>query len=68
MKTLWGDGSQITAKETRTMIDTAWSCSTVFKWQHGDLLILDNIRSGHGRLNVVKPRKIAAALGDPYTI
>ena len=68
MKTLWGDGSEISREETRTMIDAAWSCSTVFKWKQGDLLILDNIRSGHGRLNVVKPRNIAAALGDTYTI
>lgn len=68
MKTLWGDGSEITPKETCTMIDTAWNCSTLFKWKQGDLLILDNIRSGHGRLNVIKPRAIAAALGDPYTI
>ncbi len=68
MKTLWGDGSDITVDETRTLIDTAWECSTMFKWKQGDLLILDNIRAGHGRLNVVKPRKIAAALGDPYSL
>ena len=68
MKTLWGDGSEISREETHTMIDTAWACSTLFKWKQGDLLILDNIRSGHGRLNVTKPRKIAAALGDPYSI
>jgi len=68
MRTLWGDGSEISVDETRTLNDTAWQCSTLFKWKQGDLLILDNIRSGHGRLNVVKPRKIAAALGDPYSL
>ena len=68
MKTFWGDGSEISPEETRTIIDTAWSCSTLFQWKRGDLLILDNIRCGNGRLNVVKPRKIAAALGDPYSI
>lgn len=68
MKTLWGDGSEISVDETRTLIDAAWACSTMFKWKQGDLLILDNIRTGHGRLNVVKPRKIAAALGDPYSL
>ena len=40
----------------------------VFRWQRRDLLILDNIRCGHGRLNVIKPRRIAAALGDPYQL
>lgn len=68
LKTLWGDGSEITAAETRLLIDTAWQQSNLFKWKQGDLLILDNIRCGHGRLNVVKPRKIAAALGDPYSV
>lgn len=68
MRTLWGDGSDISTAETRALIDTAWASSNCFKWQKNDLLLLDNIRCGHGRLNVVKPRKIAAALGDPYTI
>lgn len=68
MRTLWGDGSSISVAETRSIIDTAWASSNLFKWRANDLLILDNIRCGHGRLNVIKPRKIAAALGDPYTI
>lgn len=68
MRTLWGDGSEISPVETRAMIDAAWASSNMFHWRQGDLLILDNIRCGHGRLNVLKPRKIAAALGDPYTI
>jgi len=68
MRTLWGDGSEITANETRQIIDTAWQASTLFKWQGNDLLLLDNIRCGHGRLNVIKPRMIAAALGDPYQL
>ena len=68
MRTLWGDGSEISAEETRQIIDTAWQASTLFKWQQHDLLLLDNIRYGHGRLNVKKPRKIAAALGDVYKL
>ena len=68
MRTLWGDGSTITPTETRAMIDAAWEHSSLFRWQRRDLLILDNIRCGHGRLNVIKPRRIAAALGDPYQL
>jgi alpha-ketoglutarate-dependent taurine dioxygenase len=68
MRTLWGDGSPISRTETRELIDVAWRAATMFRWRQGDLLILDNIRCGHGRLNVEAPRKIAAALGDPYQI
>ncbi len=68
MRTLWGDGTPISEDETKTMIDAAWANSNLFRWRQGDLLILDNIRCGHGRLNVIKPRRIAAALGDPYTL
>ena len=67
-RTLWGDGQRMTREETQHIIDTVWRCSTLFRWQKGDLLILDNILSGHGRLNVVPPRKIAAALCDPYEV
>ena len=68
MRTLWGDGSAISGAETRAILDAAWQASTLFKWHKGDLLMLDNMCTGHGRLNVTKPRMIAAALGDPYSL
>lgn len=68
LKTLWGDGSEISEAETQAIIDTAWKYSTLFPWQKSDMILIDNIRCGHGRLNVKKPRKIVAALGDFYNI
>ena len=68
LKTLWGDGSEISEAETQAIIDTAWKYSTLFTWQQGDMVLIDNIRCGHGRLNVKKPRKIVAALGDFYNV
>jgi hypothetical protein len=32
------------------------------------MLILDNISYAHSRLNVHKPRKIIAAMADPYDV
>ncbi|MEM9303612.1 MAG: TauD/TfdA family dioxygenase [Pseudomonadota bacterium] len=68
MKTLWGNGEAISREDTQALIDTAWRASTIFRWRRGDLLILDNILTGHGRLNVTGPRLIAAGLGDPYDV
>ncbi|NRA67226.1 MAG: TauD/TfdA family dioxygenase [Pseudobacteriovorax sp.] len=68
LKTLWGNGEPISESETREIIQTAWDNSTVFSWRQGDLLLLNNILYGHGRLNVKSPRKIAAALGNQYDI
>ena len=67
-ETLFGDGSQINKEETEQIQQAAWDAATVFKWQQDDILLLDNIRWGHGRLNVIKPRKVIAALGNMYDI
>lgn len=68
MRTLWGDGSDIDRRQTEAILATAWRSATLFRWRRGDLLMVDNVRCGHGRLNVVPPRRIAAALGDPYEV
>lgn len=66
LRTLWGDGTEISKQESKQIIDAAWKTAALFKWQRGDLLLVDNIRCGHGRMNVVGPRSIAVALADPY--
>lgn len=68
MKTLWGDGTEITRQETQTIQHNAWRHSLLFRWKKGDVLLLDNILWGHGRLNVKGPRRILAALGKPYDV
>lgn len=40
--------------------------SVVFKWKRGDVLMLDNILTGHGRMNVKPPRKILTCFGNMY--
>ena len=63
--TTFGDGTPFTKEETETIQRTAWNNAVMFKWRKGDLMLLDNQRWGHGRLNVRnnKERKIRAAMG-----
>jgi len=64
----WGDGSDISHEDMIEIRRATWNNSVVFRWKKGDLLLLDNFLSGHGRMNVVQPRKILAAFGDLITI
>ena len=40
--------------------------STLFRWQAGDILILDNIRAGHARLDFKGPRKTWTMMCSTY--
>ena len=51
-----------------TVCDCMFQASVIFEWRQGDLLLLDNIRIGHGRLNVVGSRQILTCFGDAYEI
>ena len=65
--TYYGDGSPIedsVAEELRA----AYEAETVaFLWQEGDILMLDNMLVAHGRKPFAGPRKVLAAMGEPYT-
>ncbi|MFJ6389898.1 TauD/TfdA family dioxygenase [Streptomyces sp. NPDC091972] len=63
--TRFGDGSPIDADLVRT-INEVYDAHTVREpWQDGDLLLVDNIRTAHGREPFEGPREVLAALGDP---
>lgn len=64
--------SFLTEEETRLFYTTVWKHSVTFKWQSGDILVVDNISTAHARMNVDAvnggPRKILACLGDVYDV
>ncbi|MCP5539896.1 MAG: TauD/TfdA family dioxygenase [Akkermansiaceae bacterium] len=64
---LYGDGSPIPPAEMAEIRRATWEHSVLFAWKKGDLLVLDNILTGHGRMNVEKPRKILTSFGDIVT-
>ncbi len=67
-ETQFGDGSLLTEEETEIIQKAAWDAATVFRWEKDDVLLLDNVRWGHGRLNVVKSRQVITALGSLYDV
>ena len=62
---LYGDGTPIPPEEMTEIRRATWDHSVLFKWKKGDVLVLDNILTGHGRMNVEGPRKILASFADP---
>ena len=61
----FGDGTAIPLEDIRHVRQVLWSHTRLFDWRRGDVLLLDNLRVGHGRQPYKGPRRILAALIDP---
>ena len=55
------DGSEIADADMEAVRDAIWRNLSVTPWQRGDVLIIDNHATGHGRLPYRGRRKIGAA-------
>ncbi len=60
----YGDGSPISEKTMSMIGQTYEACAVRFKWQQGDVVMLDNMLAAHARDPYEEPRKIVVAMGD----
>jgi alpha-ketoglutarate-dependent taurine dioxygenase len=60
----FGDNSKISRKDLYHIMDVLEAHSIYFPWQKGDVLMLDNVLSMHGRNTFEGPRRILTALTD----
>jgi alpha-ketoglutarate-dependent taurine dioxygenase len=58
----YGDGTPIERATIGQVRRVLWEEATIFGWQRGDLLLLDNLRIAHGRQPFRGDRRILAAL------
>jgi len=66
--TRFGDGDRIGADVVQT-INEAYDAATAREpWQAGDLMLVDNVRTAHGREPFTGPREVVVALADPVSL
>lgn len=65
--TYYGDGTPIEDSVIAEIREAYRQETRAFAWQHGDILMLDNMLVAHGRNPFVGPRKILVAMGEPHT-
>ena len=62
--TRFGNGEPISAEVVESINDVYEANSARAPWQHGDLLVVDNIRCAHGRESFEGSREVLVAMAD----
>lgn len=63
--TYYGDGSPIEPEIMEEMRRAYLAELTSFRWQAGDVLVLDNVLTAHGRAPFAGQRKVVVAMAQP---
>ncbi|QMU70040.1 TauD/TfdA family dioxygenase [Streptacidiphilus sp. P02-A3a] len=65
--TAHGDGSPIPDEDVRAINEAYLAEETAFRWETGDVMLLDNMTMAHARRPYQGDRKIVVAMTDPVT-
>lgn len=65
--TFYGDGSQIEPSVLDELREAYLRETILFPWKQGDILMLDNMLTAHGRSSFSGPRRILVAMAEPVT-
>ncbi len=66
--TRFGNGDPI-SEDVVALINAVYEANTVReRWQAGDLMLVDNVRSAHSREPFSGPREVLVAMGDPVRL
>lgn len=61
-KATFGDGTPIAAEAAQALADTMRHCTVAFPWSSGDVLLIDNYRTAHGRNPYTGVRDVQVSL------
>ncbi|EKR18896.1 taurine catabolism dioxygenase, TauD/TfdA family [Leptospira interrogans serovar Grippotyphosa str. UI 12769] len=60
----YGGGQEISGTELKQIQNVFWNNISLFSWQNGDILVIDNYSVSHGRHPFTGPREIFVAWAD----
>ena len=66
-QTYFGDGGAIPLELMDHLRDCYRAETYAFDWRQGDVLLIDNMLTAHGREPFTGPRKIAVAMAEPFS-
>lgn len=60
----WGNGEELSNHEEKIILETMKKFQMNIPYEQGDIFVIDNIMTSHGRTPFSGARKIGVALGD----